>query len=90
MRLRVKIIAGARQEKIVGWLGRDLKIKVIQPAEQGKANKAIMTLMAKTLGVSVKSISIATGATAAYKIVQIEDLDEESFQKKISAAIADN
>ncbi len=52
--------------------GGQLKIRVTVVPEDGKANKAVIALLAKALGVSKSSITIVRGETARDKLVRIE------------------
>lgn len=54
-----------------------LKAAVTAPPEQGRANAALIALLAKAWRMPKSSISIAAGATGRRKIVMIEgDADE--------------
>jgi|TARA_B100001964_G_scaffold202370_1_gene230674 hypothetical protein len=48
-----------------------LKIKVTAPPEKGRANKAVEALLAKTLGLPAKSVSIVGGHSSPAKTVEI-------------------
>jgi uncharacterized protein YggU (UPF0235/DUF167 family) len=38
--------------QVVGWLGDALKIKVAAPPEKGRANEAVVSLLAERIGVN--------------------------------------
>ena len=69
--LWVKAVPGASRNEIAGVVGDRLKIRVTAPPEGGKANNAICKLLASSLGVKVKQISIERGETSRAKIVRI-------------------
>ena len=52
-----------------------LKIFVTQTPENGKANEAVITILAKELKISKSSIEIIHGHTDKNKILRIECLD---------------
>jgi len=81
MRLSVKVIPGASSDNIGGWLGDALKIRVQAPPEGGKANAAVIRLLAARLGIPKKRISIVQGLTSARKVVDLADIDETEFQR---------
>lgn len=59
----------------VTWLDADtVKIAVTAIPEHGKANKAILDLLAKELGVSKTSIELIRGTTAKIKQFRIEKM----------------
>jgi uncharacterized protein len=49
-RLTVKVVPGSSRNQIVGWLGNALKIKVTAPPEKGRANEAVVAILADRLG----------------------------------------
>ena len=54
-----------------------LKVRVRAVPEDGKANAALIELLAKRLGVAARDVTIATGATSRLKQVRISgDPDE--------------
>ncbi len=66
----------ARQEGIEGVVcdaaGKNwLKIKVTSPPEDGKANLAIIKILAKELGIPKSSLELVAGATSRQKRIRI-------------------
>lgn len=49
-----------------------LKVRVTAPPSEGEANKALIRLLAKTLGVAPSRIGIAQGAADRRKLLHIE------------------
>ena len=54
MKLHIKVIPSSSKDCIAGWLEDTLKVKVKAPAEKGKANKAIINVLEKTLNLPKK------------------------------------
>lgn len=63
--------AGARGDRIVGAHGGALKVTVAAPPERGKANRAVLDLLAEALGLARSSLEIVSGVTSPDKIVLI-------------------
>ena len=82
-RLNIKVVPGASRDQIVGWLGDALKIKVTAPPENGKANEAVVTLLAKTLGARRDTIEIVSGHGSSAKTVDIAPMDNDVIKKVI-------
>lgn len=57
-----------------------LKARVSAAPEGGKANKALIVLLAKKFGLSKSAISLLSGETARKKILRI-DADPEDFEE---------
>jgi len=80
-RLRVKVVPGSSRNEIVGWLGEALKIKVTAPPEKGKANEAVIRLLAAALGIATDDISVVSGHSSPAKLVAISGIDDETIKK---------
>ncbi len=51
--------------------GTALKVAVTAPPEAGKANEALLTLLAKTLAVKRRELSLVLGAADRRKLVHV-------------------
>ncbi|SCB60304.1 hypothetical protein GA0061105_110107 [Rhizobium aethiopicum] len=61
-----------------------LKARVTSVPEKGKANKALILLVAESLRIPKSSVSLVSGETARKKILRI-DGDPEDLAKKLEA-----
>jgi len=73
--VRLKVVPGASRSRIVGALGDRLKVQVAAPPEGGKANKAVIDLLAETLGVAVRDVTITTGHSQAMKTARVRGVN---------------
>lgn len=76
-KLSIKLTPNAKKNEItddtIDMFGmRCLKVKVSQPPEDGKANAALIELLAEYLGTKKGKIKIIQGPTSRNKIVEIE------------------
>jgi uncharacterized protein (TIGR00251 family) len=76
IRLRLKVQPKARREGIQGLAedaggGTVLKLAVRAPPEDGKANAAVIALLADRFGVAKSAVSVVSGATDRRKLVEI-------------------
>ena len=61
------------RENSLEWLDEDtVKVRVRAPAEKGKANAAVIELLAKELGVAKSLIEIVRGSTTRIKHIRIQ------------------
>ncbi len=67
MLVKVKVVPGASRDQVVGQLGDALKVRVAAPPEDGKANKAVIRLLAGHFGVDRKRVRIVSGLTSHVK-----------------------
>ena len=70
-RLETKVVPGSSRNEVVGWLAESLKVKVAAPPEKGKANRAVIKLLSKTLGLNEDAFTIISGETSQRKTVEI-------------------
>lgn len=70
MRINVRVIPGASKEKIIVEPDR-LKVYVCAPAESGRANKAVIDLLADHFDKRKSDITIVKGARSRDKIIDI-------------------
>lgn len=79
--LAIKVVPGASKSAVAGWLGDELKLRVAAPPEKGKANAAVLKLLATRLGLSVKSLRIIRGQTSARKTVEINHVTRSDIEQ---------
>ena len=71
-RLAVRVTPGARGEGIE-LAGGKVLVKVRAKAEDGKANDAVLALVAAALGLAPSRLSLLRGATGREKLLRIAD-----------------
>lgn len=75
VRFRVKVLARARREEIFGTQDGVLQVRVTAPPVEGRANRAVVVLLAERLRVAPSSIKIAAGERTPLKLVEVAGLD---------------
>ncbi len=87
--LPVKAQPGARVNAVRGEQNGALKVAVTQVAEKGKANKAIVEVLAKSLGLKRSQVELASGETSSEKKFVVRDVTVDELAARIAAALAD-
>ena len=72
--LRVKAKPNARRAGVLGVVNEHLVVAVCGPPERGKANEAMVTIVARWLGVPKRSFEIVSGAHARDKRVLVKSI----------------
>lgn len=85
-RLTVLLTPGARRSEIVGRHGDGWKALVAARPERGRANAALVTLLAEALAVRRDRVSIVAGHTARRKVVEVQGLGQEETDRRLRAA----
>lgn len=85
----VKLTPRGRRDTIDGWTKdadgeKILKVRVTAPPVDGKANAALIAVLAEALGVSKSHFRIAGGETARNKRVEVEG-DAEALARRLAA-----
>lgn len=68
-------------------MGETLKISVTTAPEKGKANQAVLKLLARTLKHPVSEIQILSGQHHSSKTVVFENLDECELNERIAIVL---
>lgn len=85
-RLTVLVSPGARRSEIVGRHGDAWKARVAAPAEGGRANRALVQLLAEVLSLPRERISLVTGHKTKRKLVAVEGLEQEETERRLERA----
>lgn len=86
--LSVRAQAGARRNGFQGEHDGALKVSVTQAPEKGKANQAIIAVLARQLQLRKSQIQLLSGATSTQKRFVIGDVDRETLQTRIEASLS--
>ena len=85
-RLEVRVTPRARRTGVAGRHGDGWKVSVTAPPDRGRANAALVALLADELGVSSASIRVRAGHTARLKLVEIDGLGAEDVDRLLATA----
>jgi uncharacterized protein (TIGR00251 family) len=83
----VKVIPRASRTEIVGIEGDAVKVRLSAPPVEGRANVALVELLAKTLAVSPAQIDIVRGETARRKLVRVRGVVAEYVKRTIEKTV---
>lgn len=84
--LRLRIVPGARRSGIVGRHADGWKVRIAAAPEAGKANEALLRLLARTLGLPRRDLELTRGRASRDKVVAFEGLTSEVADGKLAAA----
>lgn len=82
--LPVRAQPRARRDEIRGEQDGALKVAVTQPAEKGKANKAIVILLAKSFQLRKSQFELLSGATSSTKKILIRGADLVQIRRMLA------
>ena len=78
-RIRVKVLPRSSRNQVIGKEGDVFKLKLTSPPVEGKANKALIELLAKRLRIAKGRIEIISGKRSRLKSILIHGLTLEEI-----------
>lgn len=81
--LSVHVQPGARRSEVVGRHGDALKVRVAALPEDGKANRAVVALVAEALGVAAGDVTLVSGASSRRKRLRIAGTAAEAVSERL-------
>ncbi|MCU0722042.1 MAG: DUF167 domain-containing protein [Planctomycetes bacterium] len=83
--LSVLVHPGAREERLGPLHAGALRVAVREPPERGKANEAVVALLAGRLGVPRSALSVVRGGAGRRKAIRIEGVSREALARFLAS-----
>ena len=87
-RISFAVSPGAKRTELVGKHGDGWKARVAAPPERGRANEALVELLAEALGVPRSSIRVVAGQSAKAKLVEVDGLAAEELERRLARKLS--
>ncbi len=84
--MRLRVAPGAARPGVVGRHGDAWKVRVSAAPELGRANDAILALLAETLELPRGSVSLVSGGGSRDKIVELAGIGPEETDRRLASA----
>jgi hypothetical protein len=94
-RISVRLTPRASSDAIVGFQagggdgrarGEVLAVRVTAPPVDGRANEAMLRLLARSLDVAPSALRLVVGGSARSKVVEISGIDEAAVRSRLERA----
>jgi uncharacterized protein (TIGR00251 family) len=85
-RLRLRVSPGAVRAGVVGRHGDAWKIRVAAAPEAGRANDALVRLLADTLSLPRDAVRLVSGHGGRDKIVELAGLGRSQIERRLTSA----
>jgi uncharacterized protein len=82
-RLRIRVSPGARRTEIVGRQGDAWKVRVAEAPERGRANEALLRLLADRLGVPRSELRLVSGQAGRDKLIELRGLGSAEAGRRL-------
>lgn len=86
--IRIKAVPGASRDAVGGLLGERVKVRVSAAPEGGKANKAIIRLLAGAIGCRAGQVELVSGQTHPEKLFAVRGIDAERISDALGFDIS--
>lgn len=83
----VWVVPGAAREEVAGFHAGALRVRVTAPAEAGRANRAVATLIARVLG--GRRAEVVAGQAARRKQVLVTGVTPQAAKERLAALFPD-
>ena len=85
-RVRLRVAPGSARPGVVGRYGDGWKVRVAARPEGGRANDAVVRLLAETLDVARDDVTLVSGHGGRDKVVSLAGRDAADIERRLSAA----
>ena len=85
VRLRLRVSPGAARAAVVGRHGDGWKVRVAARPSRGRANDAVVTLIADTLGVAWPNVRVVSGLSSRDKVVELSGVTAREAERRLAA-----
>jgi uncharacterized protein YggU (UPF0235/DUF167 family) len=80
------VAPGAARARVVGRHGDGWEVRVAAAPERGRANDAVLALLADTLALPRASVALVSGAASRNKIVELTGLAPDEIERRLATA----
>src|SRR5262249_9028192 len=85
-RLTLRISPGSRSSRVVGRFGSAWRVSAQAPPGDGKANAAVIALLADALSVPRRDVELVAGSSARDKVVAVRGRDGREIERLLGSA----
>ena len=85
-RLELRVVPGSTRPGVVGRYGALWKIRVAAPPQGGRANDAVVSLLADTLDLRRGDVVIVSGHSGRDKVVALRGISEPELERRLASA----
>jgi hypothetical protein len=91
VRIELDVSPGAKQFQIQRynqWRGR-IEVKVVSPAQRGRANEELLREFARLFNVPTGSVSLLSGSTSSKKTIKISHVSIDAVLETLKEMVGD-
>jgi len=82
----LRVAPGGSRTAVVGRHGDAWKVRVAAAPERGRANEAVLALLAETLALPRARVTLVSGGGSRDKIVELAGIEPDEIERRLAAA----
>lgn len=82
-RITVRLTPRGGRDRVEGWEGPVLRVRVAAPPVDGRANRALVALLAGALGVPAGAVRVVGGERSRKKVVAVRGLGPDEVRRRL-------
>jgi hypothetical protein len=87
-RIALRVSPGGSEARVVGRHGDGWKVRVTAAPEDGKANAAVIRLLASALGLPERDVTLVAGHSARTKVFELSGIGAEETERRLDVVSA--
>lgn len=87
-RVSVTVSPGAARTELVGRHGEGWRARIAAPPERGRANDALIRLLASALDVPASAVRVVGGRSARVKVVEVAGLEKAEVETRLMRSLS--
>jgi uncharacterized protein (TIGR00251 family) len=73
----------AARSEIIAVAGGALRVRLAAPPHEGRANAALIALVADALGVAPRAVELVRGASSRHKLLRVRDVSPAEARRRL-------
>jgi len=86
----LRVSPGSGRAAIVGRYGDAWKVRVTEAPEHGRANDAVLRLLAQVLALPRDAVTLVSGHSGREKIVELTGVGPAQIERRLASASSDD
>jgi uncharacterized protein len=87
--LQLVVTPRAASDGVGPWRDGVLRVRVTRPPADGEANRAVLRLVSRALGIPASRLDLVQGATGRHKRVRIDGLRADELDRRLASLVGD-
>lgn len=87
--LKIRVVPGARKSELAGEAAGRLKVRLMAPPVEGKANRELVRFLAARLGLKKNRLSLTAGERSREKSILLEGISPDEVRSRLKTALGE-